>query len=189
MKKWLYKSSSLSLWGNSCSILTYFQNILSITETQMIYNKIVYLQWSSFCKQGYVAPRLKSSLQKVYDNHHELVDRSEYIHISNDNESLPLYIEFFFFLSSTRLFPVLIIWLTRRMSYKKQELFTLRQHLGSPLLFVCIFCVVQCFLSTQDTGRRHLLLYPIKNRQSKDIGNIEYTRHRTKTFTFVSNQE
>ena len=28
-------------------------------------------------KQGHVAPRLKSSLQKAYGSHHELVDRYE----------------------------------------------------------------------------------------------------------------
>ena len=28
-------------------------------------------------KQGYVAPRLKSSLQKFYGRHHDLVDRDE----------------------------------------------------------------------------------------------------------------
>ena len=42
----------------------------------------------------------------------------------------------FFALSPTRLLPDLTIWVTRRVSYQKQELLTLRDHLGSPPVFV-----------------------------------------------------
>jgi hypothetical protein len=41
-------------------------------------------------KQGYVAPRLKSSLQKFYGRHHNLVDVIRNIHISIDNGSFIL---------------------------------------------------------------------------------------------------
>jgi glutaredoxin 2 len=39
--------------------------------------------------QGYFSPRLKSSLQKFYGRHYQLVDTLRNIHISNDNGSLP----------------------------------------------------------------------------------------------------
>ena len=35
------------------------------------------LKKKKILKQGHVDPRLKSSLQKAYGNHHELVDRYE----------------------------------------------------------------------------------------------------------------
>ena len=52
-------------------------------------------------KQGYVAPRLKSSIQKFYDRHHNLVDRYK-ISISNDNGSFTFYLDIFFPLSLPR---------------------------------------------------------------------------------------
>ena len=36
-------------------------------------------------------------------------------------------------------------------------------------------------LDTQDTGQRQTKQGAIKNVQSRDTGNIRYTRHRTKT--------
>ena len=36
-------------------------------------------------------------------------------------------------------------------------------------------------LDTQDTGQRQTKQGAIKNGQSRDTGNIRYTRHRTKT--------
>jgi len=45
---------------------------------------------------------------------------------------------FFSFLSpqsQTRLLPELIIWVTRLISYRKQELLTLREHMGHPRIF------------------------------------------------------
>ena len=36
-------------------------------------------------------------------------------------------------------------------------------------------------LDTQDTGQRQTKQGAIKNAQSRDTGNIRYTRHRTKT--------
>ena len=55
-------------------------------------------------KQGYVAPRLKSLLQKLYGHHHNLVDRYE-ISISQMTMDLLLYVDFFFLLSLPRLLP------------------------------------------------------------------------------------
>jgi len=50
--------------------------------------------------QGYVAPRLKSTLQKFYVRHHNLVD--------NDNGSFTFYVGIFFPLS----LPLLLLDLT-----------------------------------------------------------------------------
>ena len=62
-------------------------------------------------------------------------------------------------LSPRRLFPDLTIWVARWVSYKKQELLTLREHLGSPPVFFvgvhvgylfsfmcCVLCVFVLFL-------------------------------------------
>ena len=40
-------------------------------------------------KQGYVAPRLKSSLQKLYVRHHNLIDRYE---ISTSQMTMDLFL-------------------------------------------------------------------------------------------------
>ena len=102
-------SSIINVWSLDFTTHTLFQGFC---PEQYNFLRRAQLLTTKLLKQGYVAPWLKSSLQKVYDNHHELIDRSEYIHISNVNESLPLYIKFFFLLSSTRLFPVLTIYMT-----------------------------------------------------------------------------
>jgi hypothetical protein len=53
---------------------------------QLLYEKLL--------KQDYVAPRLKSSLQKVFDRHYELAERWQNINVSNDNGSFPFYLEY-----------------------------------------------------------------------------------------------
>ena len=90
------------------------------------------------------------------------------IHTSNDNGSLAFYEDFIFFpLSPTILLSdlTICIWVTWRGSYKKQELLTLHEHLGSPPVFgwvrgahlfsflCCVFGVlfvfVLCLVSSQ----------------------------------------
>ena len=44
-------------------------------------------------------------------------------------------------------------------------------------------------LDTQDTGQRQIKQGAIKNRQSRDTGNLRYTRHRTKTNKTRGHQE
>ena len=44
-------------------------------------------------------------------------------------------------------------------------------------------------LDTQDTGQRQIKQGAIKNVQSRDTGNIRYTRHRTKTNKTRGHQE
>ena len=65
------------------------------------------------------------------------------IHISNDNWSFTFYLDVFFLPSLPRLLPDLV---TRRVSYKKQELlapeFKSDFLVGSLLLIFVIFCVV-----------------------------------------------
>jgi hypothetical protein len=80
-----------------------------------------------------VALMLKSSVQIFYDSHHNLVDLYE-IYISQilmDN-----FLRRFCLSSVTdKTFiglDFIYIWVTRRVSYKMQELLTLREHLGSP---------------------------------------------------------
>jgi len=96
-------------------------------------------------KQGYVAPRLKPSLQKLYVRHHNLVDRYEEefedtkgvnIHISNDNGSFSFYVDAFFPLSLPRLLPDLTVYMSNTVvSYKMQKLHTRHEHLSSPTVF------------------------------------------------------
>ena len=63
-------------------------------------------------KQGYVAPRLKSSLQKFYGRHHNLVDVIRNIHISIDNGSFIFYVDIFFPLTLPRLLPDLTVYMS-----------------------------------------------------------------------------
>ena len=72
-------------------------------------------------------------------------------HILNDNGYFSIYVDFFFPLSPTRF----TIWVTQRVSLKKQELLPVHEHLGSLPVFFCgvsfthhfsfLCCVVLCF--------------------------------------------
>jgi hypothetical protein len=63
----------------------------------------------------------------------------------------------------------LYIWVTRRVFYKKQELTTLRQHMGSPPVFLVgsvlpillVFCVVLLYVFTFSTLRQHMGSPPV----------------------------
>jgi hypothetical protein len=91
-------------------------------------------------KQGYVAPRLKSSLQKFSGSHHNLVDRYE---ISIFQWIFSLLRSFLSFLYHRQDFnrPLLYTWITGRVSYKKQELITLHKQRGY-LRFIRFPCCV-----------------------------------------------
>jgi hypothetical protein len=86
------------------------------------------VQWSS--GQGSVAPRLKSSIHKLYI----LVDRCE-IPISQKTMDISLFTYKFSFLYHGQDFyrTWLYTWVTQRVSYKKQERLTIREHLCSVL--------------------------------------------------------
>ena len=103
------------------------------------------LQTHKMLKQGYFSPSLRS-LWTFFGRHHDLVDRYE-IFISQMTMDLFLYLYVDFYRTS------LYIWVTRRVSYKKQEeLLTLHQYLVSPsvvagavLLIFGVFRVVFLF--------------------------------------------
>ena len=79
-------------------------------------------------KQGYVAPRLKSSLQKFRGGHHNLIDRYE-ISISQ----MTMY--HFLYHCKDLYRTWMYLWVTWRVSYKKQELLIIREHLSSSRFF------------------------------------------------------
>ena len=69
------------------------------------------------------------------------------IHISNNNGFFPIYADFFFPISPTRLLPDLIIYMSN--TYKKHELLVLASTwahpwfwVGSVLIIFVVFCVV-----------------------------------------------
>ena len=79
---------------------------------------------------------LISLLQIVYGLHSELFERYE---ISVSQKAIfPFHVYFVFTLLPTRLLPDSTIWVTRWMSYKKQELLNIREHLDSPPNFCAV---------------------------------------------------
>jgi len=56
---------------------------------------------TNLCHNSFVAPRLKSSLQKFYGCHHELVDNYECISISQMTDDILLFMQFLFPISPT----------------------------------------------------------------------------------------
>ena len=89
---------------------------------------------------------LTTSLQKFYGRHHKIAWPCK---ISKSQMTMDLLLLRRCFLSSitakTCYWIWIYIWVTQRVSYNNQELFTIREHLGStPDLYVhlFIFCVV-----------------------------------------------
>ena len=101
-------------------------------------------------KQGYVAPRFTTSLQKLYSRNHKIAWPCE---ISKSQMTMDLLLLRRCVLSSitakTCYWIWIYIWLTQRVSYKNQELFTLCEHLSSPpdlsvhlfTFYVVLICV------------------------------------------------
>ena len=103
-------------------------------------------------KQGYVVLRLESTLQNFYDRHNELVGWPlRNIHFSDSTVSFLFHVDFFFFPLSSILLPDLTLWVTRYVSYKKQELLTHCEHPRSTALFLwglsCSFFFSSCLFS------------------------------------------
>ena len=103
-------------------------------------------------KPGYVSPRLTTSLQKFYGRHHKIARPCK---ISKSQMTMDLLLLCRCFLSSitakTCYRICLYIWVTQRVSYKNQELFTLREHMSSPpdlYVHLFTFCVVLIGVST-----------------------------------------
>ena len=83
-------------------------------------------------KQGYVVPRLRSSLQILHGRHHELVDRPE---TSLFQMTMDLFTKRFSFPYHRQGLYRTWLWVKQWVSYKNQELFTLCEHPGSPQIF------------------------------------------------------
>ena len=68
------------------------------------------------------------------------------IHISNDNGCFTFYVDALFPLCQDFNRTWLYIWVERQVSYKKQDLLTLLEHLSSPLFFVWLGLCCSSFL-------------------------------------------
>jgi hypothetical protein len=84
--------------------------------------------------QGFLLVKLKSSLQKCYGRHHDLVDRygisvsqmtTDMFHLSYTSQLFP----------HSRLITGFVTRLTRRVPLVEQELLILPEHLSSPPVF------------------------------------------------------
>jgi hypothetical protein len=131
-----------------------------LINNSTIYMDRAQLLTENILKQGYVAPRLKSSLQYFCDRHYELVDRYE---ISKFQRQWIFSWHGDFFLSPSRILTCFTIRITRRVSYKEQELLILREHPGFFMCCVC-FCVclrpVSCVLNVASVSRVFILDCP-----------------------------
>jgi len=78
-------------------------------------------------RQGYVAPKLKSSLQKLYCRHRNLVVKWQWIFYFLNSSFLS-------FITAKTFTRLDCIQVTRRVSYQKQELLTIREHPRVPLV-------------------------------------------------------
>ena len=107
--------------------------------------------------QWFLLVKLKSSLRKFYDRHHDLVDRYG-ISVTNDHGYVPLVVSISRSFPHSGLITGFVTRLTRRVPLVEQELLTLPEHQIPPqfslgfvlldlqfymyvlLIFVCPFC-------------------------------------------------
>ena len=84
--------------------------------------------------QGFLLVKLKSSLQKCYGRHHDLVDRNgiSVSQMTTDMFHLSYTSQFF---PHSRLITGFVTRLTRRVPLVEQELLILPKHLSSPPVF------------------------------------------------------
>ena len=148
-------------------------------------------------RQGYVAPKLLSSLNKFYAVHHVLVD----ICLS-DGYWFGFVVELLGFISPYRTWlPPDWPWLIRRVCCNRQELLTLPEHLGSfsfdreliSLAFVCTLCILgfvsfccllfSCFLGLYNVFRLPLwFFFPFF---VISLFNNRFSRYRMETYMFI----
>jgi hypothetical protein len=81
--------------------------------------------------QGFLLVKLKSSLRKFYDRHHDLFNRYV-ISVTNNHGYVPLVVNTSRFFPHSWLITGFITRLARRVPLVEQELFTLPEHLSSP---------------------------------------------------------
>ena len=107
--------------------------IVETNSKRQKWYKGYYFHVIKLIKQGYVAPRLKSSLNIIYGHHHTLVNRNERSIYQMAMHFLFLTYMFSFLYYCQDLYRNgLYAWVTRWVSYQKQELITLHEHLSSP---------------------------------------------------------
>jgi hypothetical protein len=132
--QWSTSPSSVAIFQHHQRMEFTFHNYYIILE--LLPSSVIF--WRAFsCWQGYVAPRLKTSLHKFYGRHHNLVDHYEISIYQITMDLLLFYVDVFFPPSLPRLLLDfwLYIWITRWVSYMKQELLTIHEHLSSPPVF------------------------------------------------------
>jgi hypothetical protein len=100
--------------------------------------------------QGFFLVTLKSSLRKVYNRNHDLVNRYE-ISVSHVTTCVPLVVSTSRSFPHSRLVTGFVTRVTRRMPLVEQKLLTIPEHLCSPLVFSgfrvarsLFFCVLFC---------------------------------------------
>jgi hypothetical protein len=112
------------------------------------------LRTQKLLKQGYVSPRLRSSLHKFYGRHHNLVDRYA-ISISKMTMDLLLLRRCSFSLSLPRLLPNLIVYMSNtegvlleaRTAYPSPApAFIPGILVGSVLVIFLVFCIVLLYI-------------------------------------------
>jgi hypothetical protein len=128
---------------------------LELVPSRVIFWTALKCWHKSYSKQGYAAPGLKSSLQKLY----WLIVTKLYIHISNGHRP-------FHFAYYGEDFHRTWQWVTRRKSSSKQELLTICNLLNAhPLsIFVCLFALFFvlfcfCFLFLFFCGVRFAIVF------------------------------
>ena len=105
------RNTEISKWKKNWYFMTWIKQLFhnyqlchnwNVIEHPTMKNKFL---TQKLLKQSYVAPRLKSSLQKLYDRHHDLIDLRN-IHILYNNGSFTFYVDVFFHLSCLFMFVV-----------------------------------------------------------------------------------
>jgi hypothetical protein len=102
------------------------------------------------------------------------------------HESFPFYVEFFIPLSPTILLPGLTMWITWRVSCKKQEILNLHEHHGSRTVFSLVLvahlffflCCVFCYLSLFYVLCRMFQVLHIALIQTHNISGDRHWLHR-----------
>jgi len=139
---WLYFFNSPEYWVYISQPIRYSKTCAQYSDflgrAQLLTQKLL--------KQGYVAPKLKSSLQKLHGRHQDLVTKYPYL-----NGSFTLYVDASFLFHCHDFYRAwLYIWVTPLVSYKTKELLILREFTLAFLVRVAhlflVFCVVLLFV-------------------------------------------
>ena len=120
----------LSLTKNVLLLLL-FKSVLLYSIVQHFFICLMY-QWRGMLSNKLYTSRLRSSLHNLNDCHPKLFWSLRNIYCSMGNESASFYVDYIFLVSITDnayFWLDLTLWVTLRVSYKKQQLLKLRQTL------------------------------------------------------------